>query len=149
MNRRILDVCLLFVALLIFGATSSILAPGAQAQFVSFTQAAQHHGSAALPVGWTELQDSFSTGIQSGCTTGTTTCSFNILPTTAGSVGLLFITTSNSTHITSATSTGGGGTWSLCPSSECNAFNASSGAVDAVYNLGLAANTEIVSATIN
>ncbi len=44
MKSRILHVCLFFVALLIFGATSSVLAPVADAQFVSFTQAAQHHG---------------------------------------------------------------------------------------------------------
>src|ERR1700677_1130538 len=44
MNRRILHVCLLFVALLIFGATSSVLAPGAQAQYVATPLAAQHHG---------------------------------------------------------------------------------------------------------
>src|ERR1700733_4400346 len=104
MNRRILDVCLLFVALLIFGATSSILAPGAQAQFVSFTQASQHHGSAALPVGWTELQDFNQTGIQSGCTIGTTVCSFNVAPTTAGSVWVIQADTGNNTHIVSASS---------------------------------------------
>src|ERR1700689_3269210 len=113
MNRRILHVCLLFVALLIFGATSSVLAPGAQAQFVSFTQAAQHHGGAALPVGWTLLQDTFNTGIQSGCTTGTTTCSFNVFSTTTGSVWVITTFTGNNTHIASASSTGGGGTWVL------------------------------------
>jgi hypothetical protein len=42
MNRRILQLCLSLVALLIFGA--SVLAPVASAQFVSFTLAAQQHG---------------------------------------------------------------------------------------------------------
>jgi hypothetical protein len=106
-------------------------------------------GGASLPVGWTELQDTFDTSTTGGCTTGTAACSFNILPTTAGSVGIIAITAGNNVTIASASSTGGGGTWSLCPTSECHAFNSSAGAVDAIYNLGLAANTEVVSVTIS
>src|SRR3984885_10424754 len=151
MNRRILHVSFLFVALLIFGATSSLIAPVAQAQYISMTAAGQqaNHNRASLSVGWTELQDTASAAITGGCTTGTTACSFNVVSTTAGSVGIILITTGNNTHISSASSTGGGGTWSLCPSSECAAFNASSGAVDAVYNLGLAENSQGVAATLS
>jgi hypothetical protein len=50
MTSRILQVCLLFVALLIFGATSSVLAPAAGAQYVSFTLAGgqqSHHTNAS------------------------------------------------------------------------------------------------------
>src|SRR6202167_2521862 len=141
-----------FLAAVVFAAAFLFCGP-LHAQAI-FRMQNTNNGTLNLPVGWTEVQDSFSTGIQSGCTTGTTTCSFNILPTTAGSVGILIITTSNQTHIASASSTGGGGTWTDCPAGGsfaelCNSFNASSGAVDAIYNLGLAANTEIVSATIN
>jgi hypothetical protein len=49
MNRRILNVCLLFVALLVFGA--SILAPGAQAQYVAATLGAQQHGGGTVTLG--------------------------------------------------------------------------------------------------
>jgi hypothetical protein len=148
MKSRILQVCFVLAVLLVFSSR-------AQAQFVSYTLAAQHHGSALnLPVGWTELQDTFSVSIAGGCTTGTTACSFNVLPTTAGSVWVIVESTSNQTHITSASSTGGGGTWTTCPAGGsfaelCNVFNSSTGAVDAIYNLGGAAGTETVAVTIN
>jgi hypothetical protein len=106
-------------------------------------------GPLNLPVGWTELQDVFSVAITSGCTTGTAACSFDVLPTTAGSVWVIVAVSANNTHIASASSVGGGGTWTLCPTSECNTFNASAGAIDAIYNLGGAANTQNVTVTLN
>jgi len=103
-------------------------------------------GTLNLPVGWIELQDIFNSAT---CATGVTNCSFNVLPTTAGSVWIIVVFTGNNTHITTASSTGGGGTWTLCPASSCNTFNSSAGALDAIYNLGGAANTEVVSVTVS
>jgi hypothetical protein len=143
MKSRILQACLLFAALLIFGA--SILAPGAQAQFVSFTQAAQHHGSAGI-AGWGWGQD-LPAVVNGGCSTGNTTCTIDFIATQPGSAWVIFIATGNNTHITSAS--GGSGTWNLCPSSECNAFNSGSGAVDAITNTTGTTGSQSVTVTLN
>jgi hypothetical protein len=144
--------CFLFVAFLIFWATSLVFAPRAGAQYVANTLAAQHHGSASLPVGGTLLQDVGNIAVISGCTTSTSTCTFGILPVTAGSVGVIFTYTGNNLHISSATITGG--TFSACPAGGsfnelCNAYNATGGSVDAIYETGHTAGTEQVTVTLS
>jgi hypothetical protein len=152
MNSRILRLCVMIVALLIFGATSSLLAPVAQAQFVSFTQASQHHGSAAIPVGWTLLQDVGSIAITNGCATGGPACTFDVNPMTAGSVGVVFTYTGNNVFISSASITGA--TFHACPAGgsfneSCNAFNATGGSVDAEWETGHTAGTSSVTVTLS
>jgi hypothetical protein len=148
MNFRILRLCVMVVALLIFGATSSLLAPVAQAQFVSFTQASQHHGGSAGIAGWQQLQDTPSVVIQGGCTTGTTTCQFQVISTTAGSAGMIFVAVGNSSsaHLSSVS---GGGTWTVLPSSECNSSNATAGTVDCAYNPAITTGTTSFTTTVS
>jgi hypothetical protein len=146
MKRRILQVCLLLVALLIFVARSSVLAPGAQAQYVAYTQASQHHGGSAGIAGWQQLQDTPSVAIQGGCTTGTTNCQFQVISTTAGSAGMVFMAAGNNEHLSSVT---GGGTWTVLPSSECALFNATAGAVDCAYNPAITTATTSITTTIS
>lgn len=83
----------------------------------------------ALPV-WVFKQaaDNFS------CPTGTT-CNVTISSTTSGSILVCAMLDGvNSTnHITSCS--GGGGTWTLCPTSSCVVTNANLFPIDAAYNL--------------
>jgi hypothetical protein len=82
MNRRIVQVCFLFFAFLVFGATSSVLAPSAQAQFVSVTQAAQQH-AVAEPT-FTYIADCpWGTTESSGTTVS---CSFSSAPAAGDAV---------------------------------------------------------------
>jgi hypothetical protein len=109
-------------------------------------------GSAAIPVGWTLLQDIGSISAASGCATGGTGCTFNVLPMTAGSVGVVFTYTGNNVHISSASITGA--TFHACPAGGsfnelCNAFNATGGSVDAEWETGHTAGTEQVSVTLS
>lgn len=93
--------------------------------------------------GWTWLQDSIITG----CTGNSTTCDLGsaqgVLPTSSGTVWVVYIHTPADVTITSVS--GGGGTWTLCPASSCHVFNATVGAnVDMAYNLtGTAGTTHI------
>jgi hypothetical protein len=91
---------------------------------------------------WTYVQDSLATfcvGPASSCdlTTG------NILPTTAGTVWVVAVQTTNNVIISSVT--GGGGTWTLCPASSCHLFNSTLGRnVDMAYNLSGNAGTSSI-----
>jgi hypothetical protein len=93
-----------------------------------------------LASGWTVVQNN----IQNGCTAGSNTCSFAactggantecIAPTVAGSSWIVAALTANNVTISSVT--GGGGTWSLCPSSQCHGFDSGLGNnSDLAYNL--------------
>ena len=109
-------------------------------------------GSAAIPVGWTLLQDVGSIQIISGCAAGGTGCTFGVNPMTAGSVGVVFTYTGNNVHISSASITGA--TFNACPAGGsfnelCNAFNATGGSVDAEWETGHTAGTEQVSVTLS
>jgi hypothetical protein len=146
MNSRILHVCFLFVAILIFVARSSVLAPTAGAQYVAATLAAQHHGGSAGIAGWGWGQD-LPAVVNGGCSTGNTTCTIDFIATQPGSAWVIFIATGNNTHIASAS--GGSGTWNLCPSSGCNAFNSASGAVDAITNTTGTTGSQSVTVTLN
>ena len=61
---------------------------------------------------WTYVQDSLATF----CSAGSTNCTVgpgNILPTAAGTVWIMLLTTNGNNSIKSVT--GGGGTWVHCP----------------------------------
>ena len=131
-------------ALLLFFAILKI-APGAQAQFVSTTLGAQHHGGVGV-AGWQELQD-FPSGTNTSCNPGTTTCVTTVVATTAGSAGVLFMGAGNSTgHLLSVT---GGGTWTVVPSSLCNLANATAGAIDCAYNPAITTGTTTFTSTFS
>jgi hypothetical protein len=69
---------------------------------------------------WTYVQDSVLTF----CTANSNSCTVspgNVLPTTPGTVRVVFISTSNNVTITSVTDNGGG-SWQLCPASSCHIF---------------------------
>lgn len=94
---------------------------------------------------WTYVQDSLGTY----CVAGASSCTMsagNIVPTTAGTVWVMEIQTTNNVTITSVT--GGGGGWTLCPASSCHLFSSSPARnVDMAYNLTGAAGT--TSVTVN
>jgi hypothetical protein len=95
---------------------------------------------------WTYVQDSLSTY----CSAGSSSCTLqsgNVLPTTAGSVWVVYLTTNSNNFISNVT--GGGGSWVHCPS--CQIWNATlSRAEDAWYNLsGNAGTINSVVVTLN
>lgn len=94
---------------------------------------------------WTYVQDSLITY----CVAGASSCTFtsgNILPTTAGTVWVVAVNTTNNVTISSVT--GGGGTWQLCPASSCHIFSSTPvGNMDFAYNL--TGNTGTSSITVN
>jgi hypothetical protein len=81
---------------------------------------------------WTYVQDSLATFCSAGnanCTVGTG----NILPTTAGTVWIMLLTTNGNNSIKSVT--GGGGTWVHCPN--CLIWDSTLNRnLDMYYNLG-------------
>lgn len=114
-------------------------------------------GALILNPGWTWVQgfiypncSGSSCAIPADCTTSAPTC---MTPTVAGSVWAIFLINENNVTICPMTGgtgsctglpgvTGGGGTWSLCPGSECHLYNATiDGNVDGAYNLGGATGT--------
>lgn len=97
---------------------------------------------------WTWLQDSIITG----CTGNSNSCDLGtaqgVLPTSTGTVWVVYIHTPNNVTITSVS--GGGGTWTLCPASSCHVFNSAIGAnVDMAYNLTGTAGTTHVTVTLS
>jgi hypothetical protein len=108
-----------------------------------------------IPVlrGWTIVQDTIATSC-----TSTTSCSFApctggagtecIAPTVSGSVWIVSVVTTNNVHISSVT--GGGGTWSLCPSNNCNNYNSSFGTnSDLAYNLSGSSGTQAITVNLS
>jgi hypothetical protein len=81
--------------------------------------------------GWTWLQDSPLIFCSPGPVTSCNVQTGNLVPTTAGSVWVVQIQTTNNVTITSVT--GGGGTWVHCPN--CHVTNPSGLNADASYNL--------------
>lgn len=162
MNRRILQVCLLLVALLGFSF-------GAHAQYVSFTQAAQHHGT-TVTGGFTYLQGTSGfegTGgweVQSNACGSSfqTACTLAVKTTTAGSdmvIGRVMGEASTG-HITSAFScvssnpclTSSGDkvdTFSLCPSSSCLVTNSGQDHDDAAYVAGGAGGANFITVNVS
>lgn len=96
-----------------------------------------------LNPGWTYLQ---ATGPRTSgvpCTAGTS-CSFSVLPTTAGSVWILGVQTTN--NVTIATSGG----WTLCTSSACHYYDTSFGVnLDLAMKTGGTAGTTSISVTLS
>lgn len=88
---------------------------------------------------WTFVQDSVVTycnGGASSCNVGAGT----LAPTHAGTVWIIRIHTPNNVSISSVS--GGGATWSLCPSSSCHLFNSTNGDnQDLAYGIGGSAGT--------
>jgi hypothetical protein len=97
--------------------------------------------------GWTYIQDSITTG-GGTCLAGSSSCTIGVslmFPTTAGSVWLVRTHTGNNVQIASVT--GGGGTWTHCPS--CAVFNSTlNQSIDASYNLSGGAGTTAVTVTL-
>lgn len=126
----------LLASLLLLGGLALGLAPTAQAQ--------------AQPT-WTWLQDEPMLVNAAGgpCQPPVASCNIPVgqfAPTTAGSVWVIAIQTSNNVTISSVT--GGGGTWVHCPN--CHGINASGFNVDAWYNLtGLAGTSQNISITLS
>jgi len=94
---------------------------------------------------WTYVQDSLITY----CQPNTSSCNFvggNMIPTTAGTIWVVLITTPTNVKISSVT--GGGGTWTLCPASSCHLFSTTpAGNMDLAYNLS--GNAGTASITVN
>lgn len=97
--------------------------------------------------GWTYIQDSITTG-GGTCLAGSSSCTIGVslmFPTTAGSVWLVRTHTGNNVQIASVT--GGGGTWTHCPS--CAIYNSTlNQSIDASYNLSGGAGTTAVTVTL-
>lgn len=104
--------------------------------------------------GWTYVQDA---SFVSGCTVGSATCTTTacsgsvsqcMLPTTAGTVWAIAALAGNNVTISSVS--GGGGTWSLCPSSECHTYNSTLGwGTDIAYNLSGSSATTAITVTMS
>lgn len=94
---------------------------------------------------WTYVQDSIDTF----CKVGVTSCTIQVgtfLPTVSGSIWAVLVGTNNDVTISSVT--GGGGTWTLCPS--CHIYNAGlSKNLDIAYNLTGNAGTTSITVTLS
>ena len=166
MNRRILAVCVLLVAMLGFSF-------GAQAQYVSFTQAAgqqaRHNGGAVTGgfvygQGTSGTQGTGTWTVQSNAcgATFSTTCSIKVLPTTAGSdMAVGMVTGPSSTgHITSAYSCVSSNpclnssgdlvdTFSLCSASSCLVTNSGLDHDDVAYVAGGAGGAGVITMNLS
>ena len=164
MNRRILAVCVLLVAMLGFSF-------GAQAQYVSFTQAAgqqARHNGGAVTGGFVYGQGTSGTQgtgtVQSNAcgATFSTTCSIKVLPTTAGSdMAVGMVTGPSSTgHITSAYSCVSSNpclnssgdlvdTFSLCSASSCLVTNSGLDHDDVAYVAGGAGGAGVITMNLS
>ncbi len=86
--------------------------------------------------GWTFVQEA----LNSYCVPGNSSCSFNVgtlVPTTAGTVRVIFMRTANATNapnVTITSVTGAGSTWNLCPASSCHIFGNDD--LDMAYAIG-------------
>ena len=132
----------LLLSLLIAATTPAI----AQMDAPFFGPVVGSSGVLSLFPGWTYLQDTISGQNQGGgtgaCGSGSASCTMTVFPTTAGSLWVVSVSTGNQVTITT---TGG---WSLCPSSNCNVYNSSTGDnVDVAYRTGGAANTTSITVT--
>src|ERR1700744_2411221 len=96
-----------------------------------------------LPAGWTYLQDFI---YDATCTTSSASCTYpTILPTTAGSVWVAWMLDATN-NITLSSVTGGGGTWTHCPS--CAVYNTTmTEGLDAYYNVTGTAGTTPINVT--
>jgi hypothetical protein len=92
---------------------------------------------------WTYVQDSIGTY----CAGNTSSCTMNggnMLPTTAGTIWIVIVGTTNNVNISSVT--GGGGTWTIC--STCHIYDPTvARAISVAYNL--TGNTGTGSVTVN
>src|SRR5690348_1653462 len=88
---------------------------------------------------WSYVQDSVVTY----CNGGASSCNVSagtLAPTHAGTIWIIRIHTPNNVSISSVS--GGGATWSLCPSSSCHLFNSTNGDnQDLAYGIGGSAGT--------
>jgi hypothetical protein len=108
--KRLLLLCLAVIACSIT-AHGQFLSPGF------------NRGPLTLNPGWTWLQDSVPLHISGGtvqdiCVATASTCTFPVISTTAGSVWVALVGTSNNVTITATSG------WTLCPSSACHNFDA-------------------------
>jgi hypothetical protein len=103
--------------------------------------------------GWTLVQDigifCDTVGLSSTCSTNCATAVTCPIPTVAGSVWMVFAHVGNNVTISSVS--GGGGTWNLCPSSECHAYQSGCGGIDidAAYNLTGSTGTQSFTMTLS
>jgi hypothetical protein len=140
-DRRFLSVaylCFLFEALLwMFLVSPNVHAQGGQ---IGLLGVGGPSGLSLSP-GWTYLQD---VNNNADCS-GATTCTFGVAfpATTAGSVWVAALFTGN--NVTMSSVSGGGGTWTHCPTS-CHNFTTPSN-VDAMYNLTGSSGTTNITVT--
>jgi hypothetical protein len=96
---------------------------------------------------WSYVQDSVVTY----CNGGASSCSAGVgtlAPTTAGTIWIVRIHTPNNVTISSVS--GGGATWSLCPSSSCHLFNSANGDnQDLAYGIGGSAGTTNITVNLS
>jgi len=107
--------------------------------------------SASKAQTWTWLQDEPMLVNAAGgpCQPPVTTCNIPVgqfAPTTAGSIWVIAVQTTN--NVTISNVTGGGGTWVHCPN--CHAVNPSGFSADAWYNLtGIAGTNQNIAVTLS
>lgn len=145
--RPLLSIILAFATLFV-GVPEFMQQTQSQQQLIRHLHMKRRGGAPPLLAqGWTVVQNTIPTS----CIVGSSSCSFAactggagtecFAPTVPGSLWIVSVVTGNNVMISSVS--GGGGSWKLCPSSNCQSWNSSfSTNSDLAYNLSGSSGTQ-------